>query len=185
MSSGELRDIRYAADSIYRNLPQSSSHPSQRSIRKYILYILINFFPSYLFHWHCPFLCIQSKCVRLRQSLHCICNHGIEHCFEIYHLFWVNIYCLFTDHKIQSISAQERYARMNFLNFITEEYIAGFTQDGQMSNVRRFFCLFVTFDLFFISLLWLIQIMVREMNIFRWLHIDSENTKNTRNARIY
>lgn len=70
------------------------------------------------------------------------------------------IVLLLINARFSFIPAQERFARINFLNFITEEYIAGFTQDGQMSNVRRFFCLFVTFDLFFISLLWLIQIMV-------------------------
>lgn len=32
--------------------------------------------------------------------------------------------------------------------------------DGRMSVVRRFFCLFVTFDLVFVSLLWLICIVV-------------------------
>lgn len=115
MSSDETRDIRYAADTIYRNLPQSS-HPSQRSLRKYSGFFLINYNFKFFF-------------MALLTS--------IDYYFP----------------------EPERYARINFLNYITEEYIAGFTHNGQMSNVRRFFCLFVTFDLFFISLLWLIQIM--------------------------
>lgn len=43
---------------------------------------------------------------------------------------------------------------------LSEDFISGFMEDGRMSVVRRFFCLFVTFDLFFISLLWLISIVV-------------------------
>lgn len=46
------------------------------------------------------------------------------------------------------------------MNAINDNYIAGYTEAGRMSVVRRFFCLFVAFDLFFISLLWLICIMV-------------------------
>lgn len=59
-----------------------------------------------------------------------------------------------------------RYARssqnahLDLLSFVHEDYIAGYTQDGQMSTVRRFFCLFVMFDLFFISMLWFICIMM-------------------------
>lgn len=49
---------------------------------------------------------------------------------------------------------------IDLINILTEDYLAGYTQDGRMSVVRRFFCLFVIFDLFFISLLWLICIMV-------------------------
>lgn len=51
-------------------------------------------------------------------------------------------------------------AHLDLLSFVHEDYIAGYTQDGQMSTVRRFFCLFVIFDLFFISMLWFICIMV-------------------------
>lgn len=51
-------------------------------------------------------------------------------------------------------------ARTHSINLITEEFLGGYMQDGRMSVVRRFFCLFVTFDLFFVSLLWLICIMV-------------------------
>lgn len=51
-------------------------------------------------------------------------------------------------------------ARTHSINLITEEFLGGYMQDGRMSVVRRFFCLFVTFDLVFVSLLWLICIMV-------------------------
>lgn len=57
------------------------------------------------------------------------------------------------------------HAQLEILNSITEDYIAGYMQDGRMSVVRRFFCLFVAFDLFFISLLWLICIMVSDVSI--------------------
>ncbi|KAH0955926.1 hypothetical protein HN011_007514 [Eciton burchellii] len=43
---------------------------------------------------------------------------------------------------------------------LSEDLIAGARHNGRMSNVRRFFCLFVTFDLFFTFLMWLICIMV-------------------------
>lgn len=54
---------------------------------------------------------------------------------------------------------------LDLLSFVNEDYIAGYTQDGQMSTVRRFFCLFVAFDLFFISMLWFICIMVSDIDI--------------------
>lgn len=43
---------------------------------------------------------------------------------------------------------------------LSEDFISGFMEDGSMSVVRRFFCLFVTFDLVFIALLWLISVAV-------------------------
>lgn len=55
-------------------------------------------------------------------------------------------------------------ARAHSINLITEDFLAGYMQDGRMSVVRRFFCLFVTFDLVFVSLLWLICIVVRISN---------------------
>ncbi|XP_017465501.1 PREDICTED: stAR-related lipid transfer protein 3 isoform X2 [Rhagoletis zephyria] len=57
--------------------------------------------------------------------------------------------------------------RTHSINLITEEFLGGYMQDGRMSVVRRFFCLFVTFDLFFVSLLWLICIMINGDNIFQ------------------
>lgn len=44
---------------------------------------------------------------------------------------------------------------------LSEDLIAGARHNGRMSNVRRFFCLFVTFDLLLTFLMWLICTMVR------------------------
>ncbi|XP_034478439.1 steroidogenic acute regulatory protein-like [Drosophila innubila] len=57
--------------------------------------------------------------------------------------------------------------RPHSINLFTEEFLAGYMQDGRMSVVRRFFCLFVTFDLVFVSLLWLICIVIGGDNIFQ------------------
>lgn len=59
--------------------------------------------------------------------------------------------------------ARSHHTQLDLLSFINEDYIAGYTQDGHMSTVRRFFCLFVAFDLFFISMLWFICIMVNRI----------------------
>ncbi|GLV39631.1 Start1 [Carabus blaptoides fortunei] len=48
---------------------------------------------------------------------------------------------------------------------ISEDLIAGQRLNGTMSNVRRFFCLFVTFDLCFTCLMWLICVMLNGENI--------------------
>lgn len=48
---------------------------------------------------------------------------------------------------------------------MSDDFISGFMEDGRMSVVRRFFCLFVTFDLVFITLLWLISVMITGDNI--------------------
>lgn len=45
----------------------------------------------------------------------------------------------------------------------TDDFIAGYRINGRMSNVRRFFCMFVTFDLLFTGLMWLICIMVSKL----------------------
>ncbi|XP_060517726.1 steroidogenic acute regulatory protein-like isoform X2 [Cylas formicarius] len=52
---------------------------------------------------------------------------------------------------------------------VSEDLLAGQRLDGRMSNVRRFFCLFVTFDVLFISLMWLICIMLKGQNIMNAL----------------
>lgn len=49
--------------------------------------------------------------------------------------------------------------------FGNEEYLhetlaAGVARDGRISAVRRFFCLFITFDLLFTTLLWIICFVV-------------------------
>lgn len=45
-------------------------------------------------------------------------------------------------------------------DYLSEDVIAGSVRDGKMSAVRRFFCLFVTFDLLFTMLLWVICFVV-------------------------
>jgi hypothetical protein len=42
----------------------------------------------------------------------------------------------------------------------TEEVATGVAFDGGISPVRRFFCLFVTFDLLLTALMWLLSIVV-------------------------
>ncbi|XP_069684917.1 steroidogenic acute regulatory protein-like isoform X2 [Periplaneta americana] len=44
--------------------------------------------------------------------------------------------------------------------YATEDLVTGMRRDGHMSVVRRFFCLFVTFDLLFTILMWLIIILL-------------------------
>ncbi|XP_017837333.1 steroidogenic acute regulatory protein-like isoform X2 [Drosophila busckii] len=58
-------------------------------------------------------------------------------------------------------------SRPHSINLFTEEFLGGYMQDGRMSVVRRFFCLFVTFDLLFVSLLWIICIVIGGDNIFQ------------------
>lgn len=62
---------------------------------------------------------------------------------------------------------------IDLLHIVTQDYLAGYMDDGRMSVVRRFFTLFVIFDLFFISLLWIICIMViiQNPNIFNYSNI--------------
>lgn len=61
---------------------------------------------------------------------------------------------------------QSQFDHNRALNLISEEFLGGYMQDGRMSVVRRFFCLFVTFDLFFVSFLWIICIMLHGGTIF-------------------
>ena len=56
------------------------------------------------------------------------------------------------------------------VNVVTEDLIAGHRPEGRMSSVRRFFCLFVTFDILFTSLMWLICVMVSVIfYVFFWM----------------
>ncbi|XP_055626709.1 steroidogenic acute regulatory protein-like isoform X2 [Toxorhynchites rutilus septentrionalis] len=55
------------------------------------------------------------------------------------------------------------------VNLLSEDFIAGYMDEGRMSVVRRFFCLFVTFDVVFISLLWIICVMITGDNIMHAL----------------
>ncbi|XP_030753465.1 steroidogenic acute regulatory protein-like [Sitophilus oryzae] len=52
---------------------------------------------------------------------------------------------------------------------ISEDMLAGQRLNGRMSNVRRFFCLFVTFDFLFVSLMWLICVMLNGEYIMKAL----------------
>ncbi|XP_050315935.1 steroidogenic acute regulatory protein-like [Anthonomus grandis grandis] len=56
-------------------------------------------------------------------------------------------------HSINTIPSVRDY-------IISEDLLQGQRLHGRMSNVRRFFCLFVTFDFLFISLMWLICVML-------------------------
>lgn len=48
--------------------------------------------------------------------------------------------------------------------------MAGYSENGQrISAVRRFFCLFVTFDLVFVALLWLICVVISGENVYKAL----------------
>ncbi|XP_068621859.1 steroidogenic acute regulatory protein-like [Battus philenor] len=47
------------------------------------------------------------------------------------------------------------------INLTTEDLLAGYRPNNRMSSVRRFFCLFVTFDLLFTSLMWLICVVMK------------------------
>ncbi|XP_022817009.1 steroidogenic acute regulatory protein-like isoform X1 [Spodoptera litura] len=67
---------------------------------------------------------------------------------------------------LSSVSPHHRTLRLipahsTSLNLVSEDLVAGHRPQGKMSTVRRFFCLFVTFDLLFTSLMWLICVMMR------------------------
>uniref|UniRef100_A0A182UXB8 START domain-containing protein n=1 Tax=Anopheles merus TaxID=30066 RepID=A0A182UXB8_ANOME len=55
------------------------------------------------------------------------------------------------------------------VNLLSEDFIAGYMEQGRMSVVRRFFCLFVTFDVVFISLLWIICVVITGDNVIHAL----------------
>ncbi|XP_043804329.1 steroidogenic acute regulatory protein-like isoform X1 [Apis laboriosa] len=59
----------------------------------------------------------------------------------------------------RSIYTQQNVTRTPDI-ILSEDLIAGAMQNGRMSNVRRFFCLFVTFDLLLTFLMWLICTMI-------------------------
>ncbi|XP_057654538.1 steroidogenic acute regulatory protein-like [Diorhabda carinulata] len=52
---------------------------------------------------------------------------------------------------------------------ISEDLLAGQRTNGRMSNIRRFFCLFVTFDFLFTSLMWIICVMLDGQYIIKAL----------------
>lgn len=49
---------------------------------------------------------------------------------------------------------------LNNSEYLCETLAAGSTRDGRISAVRRFFCLFVTFDVLFTTLLWILCFVV-------------------------
>ncbi|ETN59759.1 Start1 [Anopheles darlingi] len=68
----------------------------------------------------------------------------------------------------QSTLAMSRSQSQSFnrmYNLLSEDLLAGYMEQGRMSVVRRFFCLFVTFDLVFISLLWIICVVIKGQNV--------------------
>jgi len=76
-------------------------------------------------------------------------------CTHLGIIFWNSSMCLsysflFTEHSFNSQAG--RYS--------AGDLVTGMRRNGRMSDVRRFFCLLVTFDLLFTSLLWLIVILV-------------------------
>ncbi|XP_045782884.1 uncharacterized protein LOC123879272 [Maniola jurtina] len=65
---------------------------------------------------------------------------------------------------LSSVTIPASYRNMSHsqsVNLVTEDFVAGHRPQGRMSSVRRFFCLFVTFDLLFTSLMWLICVMMK------------------------
>ncbi|XP_058829453.1 steroidogenic acute regulatory protein-like [Topomyia yanbarensis] len=60
-------------------------------------------------------------------------------------------------------------SQSHMVNLLSEDFIAGYMDEGRMSVVRRFFCLFVTFDVVFVSLLWIICVMITGDNIMHAL----------------
>lgn len=66
---------------------------------------------------------------------------------------------------------------------LSEDLIAGAMQNGRMSNVRRFFCLFVTFDLLLTFLMWLICTMVK--NIARYQRDQFQAARMKSSYRVY
>ncbi|XP_058459866.1 steroidogenic acute regulatory protein-like [Malaya genurostris] len=60
-------------------------------------------------------------------------------------------------------------SQSHMVNLLSDDFIAGYMDEGRMSVVRRFFCLFVTFDVVFVSLLWIICVVITGDNIMHAL----------------
>ncbi|GAB0093355.1 Steroidogenic acute regulatory protein-like [Sergentomyia squamirostris] len=79
--------------------------------------------------------------------------------------------------EVRGVLLERQYPSLDYtsrsqshsINLITEDFLSGYQHDGRMSVIRRFFCLFVTFDLVFIALLWLICVMITGDNIYNAL----------------
>ncbi|KAI4492480.1 hypothetical protein M0804_002271 [Polistes exclamans] len=64
----------------------------------------------------------------------------------------------------RSSYTQQSFTRTSDI-VLSEDLIAGAREGGRMSNVRRFFCLFITFDLLLTVLMWLICSMIAGENL--------------------
>lgn len=60
-------------------------------------------------------------------------------------------------------------------DFLLANYVSGMQINGRMSTVRRFFCLFVTFDLLFTCLFWIICILINGENLVKALEEEVEH----------
>ncbi|PZC84856.1 hypothetical protein B5X24_HaOG203846 [Helicoverpa armigera] len=68
---------------------------------------------------------------------------------------------------LSSVSPHHRtLTHSTSLNLVSDDLVAGHRPQGKMSTVRRFFCLFVTFDLLFTSLMWLICVMATRQDVY-------------------
>lgn len=83
------------------------------------------------------------------------------------------------DHSSQSLTRHHTINAMpNYLHdslyhnedYLRETLAAGSPRDGRISAVRRFFCLFVTFDFLFTALMWIICLVVIKKNNFDLLY---------------
>jgi Flp pilus assembly protein TadB len=77
------------------------------------------------------------------------------------------------DHSSQSLTRHNTINTMpNYFHdslyhnedYLRETLAAGSPRDGRISAVRRFFCLFVTFDFLFTTLMWIICLVVIRNN---------------------
>lgn len=77
----------------------------------------------------------------------------------------------------RSLYTQRSISSINREYIITENLIAGTRPNGRMSNVRRFFCLLITFDLLFTCLMWLICTTVSFIKLFIIYYTENEEKK--------
>ena len=63
-------------------------------------------------------------------------------------------------HTISNMPVNLHDSLLHNEEYLHETLAAGAARDGRISAVRRFFCLFVTFDLLFTTLMWIICVVV-------------------------
>ena len=63
---------------------------------------------------------------------------------------------------------------------MTDDLVSGTAARGKLSPVRRFFTLLVTFDVLFLSLLWIIAILVSGRDLVAELHQQVSRTRSPR-----